>query len=366
MSEELQIRKRIFGLDIVRALAISLVLFSNLLYIIDNRNPLFISLSGLINFAGIEFFFVLTGFLIGTIILKSYISNSFDFKSVLMFLKRRMMRILPSYYLVLILNVIVGFSLDYVMNDTWRYFFFLQNFAEYQITFFYESWSLSIGIWAFLLVPFVFLLTYKLSKNKKISFLLTTLGLILFFNLVRFWFYKTHFISDMNQWNEQIKSVAIYRIDTILIGFVVAWFHFFYTTKLKNISVYLFILALHLFFLQFVAMNVLGYEIIATPKYFLVYYFTFSSITFALTLPFFANLTHAKGIIANCIVWISKLSYSIYLVYFSLVFVLFKSLKENYFEGVPTLFLILFYLFMVTFFSYMLHRFVEKPIMDKR
>lgn len=366
MSQELQNKERIFGLDVVRATAIAMVVFSHVYYLIDSSNPLFISLSGIFGFAGVELFFVLSGFLIGTILLKMYLTNSFNGDTIAIFLKRRWMRTLPNYYVVLLLNVILGLSLGYVMTDAWRYFFFLQNFTTYKITFFSESWSLSIEEWTYLITPFVFWLTYKFSKNNKWSFLFTSLGLVFFFHLVRYGFYKTHFISDMGQWNEEVKSLVVYRIDAILIGFVVAWMHYFYKDKLKNISVYLFILALHLFFLQFVALNVLGVEILSYPKYFLVFYFTLSSGTFALAIPVFANWKTATGFFSKVVVWVSKLSYSMYLVHYSLMTVLFKFLKENFLQGISNLILIVIYLFFVTFFSFLLYRFVEKPIMDRR
>ena len=366
MSKEIQNKERIFGLDVVRTVAISMIVFSYAYFLIENTNPFITSLTGLFGFAGIELFFVLSGFLIGTITLKMYLADSFNYNSIVTFLKRRWMRTLPNYYVVLMLNIILGISFGYVLKDAWRYFFFLQNLTDYQITFFPESWSLSILGWAYLLTPFVFWLTYKISKNKKSGFLWTSVGLIFFFHLMRFWFYKSHFISDMNMWNDQVKSIVLYRIDSVLIGFVVAWLHYFYSDKLKNISVYLFILALHLFFLQFVALNVLSIDIISSPKYFLVFYFTFSSVTFALALPVFINWKSCNNWMAKLINWISKLSYGMYLVHFSLITVLFKFLKENFLHGISSLLLLLIYLILVTFVSYLLYHFVEKPIMDKR
>ncbi len=366
MSKEIQNKERIFGLDFVRAIAISMIVFSYAYFLIENTNPFLASLTGLLGFAGIELFFVLSGFLIGTIILKMFLTNSFNYNSIVIFLKRRWLRTLPNYYVVLILNVILGISFGYGLKDIWRYFFFLQNLTDYQITFFSESWSLSILEWTYLITPFVFWFTYTISKNKKLGFLWTSIGLIFIFHLMRFWFYKTHFISDMNMWNEQVKSIVLYRIDSVLIGFVLAWFHYFYSDKLKNISVYLFLLALHLFFLQFVALNVLSIDIISNPKYFSVFYFTFSSVTFALALPVFIYWKNSKKWMTKLVNWISKLSYGMYLVHFSLITVLYKFLKENFIQSIPSLLLLLIYLFLVTFFSYLLYRFIEKPMIQKR
>lgn len=366
MNQETQKSERIFGLDVIRATAISLVVFSHIYYLMDSSNPFFVTLSGLLGFAGVELFFVLSGFLIGGIILKLYVSDSFTFSSIFNFLKRRWLRTLPNYYIVLIINVIVVMKIGYSQQDSWRYFFFLQNFSAYHITFFSESWSLSIEEWTYLFTPFVFLLSHKLVNNKKIGFLITSLGLILVFNCLRYVFYQNHFLIDMNQWNEKLKSIVIYRIDAILIGFVVAWFYNFYGHSLKKASVYLFILAAHLFFLQFVAMNVIGFDIISSPKYFLVFYLTLSSITFALIIPVFAFWKKSKGVFSSLIVGISKLSYSIYLVHYSLVVVLVKYLKDTMLHDISLLLLVSLYLLFVFLFSYLLYRFVEKPFMARR
>lgn len=366
MSQEKQQSERIFGLDVVRALAISMVLFSHIYYLIDSTNPMFISLSGLFGFAGVELFFVLSGFLIGGIVLKLYLSNAFTISTIFNFLRRRWMRTLPNYYLVLVLNILVGLSIGYSMKEVWRYFFFIQNFSTYHLTFFSESWSLSIEEWTYLITPFLFFLSFKVFKNKKNGFIITTVLVISIFHFLRYSLSQNHLIINMKQWNEEVKSLVIYRIDVILMGFILAWMNYFYQNSLKKYSVYLFIVAVHLFFLQFVAMNVMGFDIVSSPNYFIIFYFTLSSVTFAFTLPVFIFWVSSKGFLSKIINGVSKLSYSVYLVHYSLVTVLFKYLKVNYLQDIPSLLLIMIYLFIVFLVAYMLYHFIEKPIMQKR
>lgn len=366
MNQETQKSKRIFGLDLVRALAISMIIVSGVYYLLDHPNPFFVTLSSILGFAGIELFFVLSGFLIGGIVLKLYLSDTFSFSSILNFLKRRWRRTLPNYYVLVILNLLIGIGLDYSLSNAWRYFLFLQNFTTYHITFFSESWSLSVIEWFYLIVPLVFFISHKSIKNKKWGYLITSFALIFLFHSIRYWLYENHQISDMKQWEEQVKSVVLYRMDTVLYGFILAWMHYFYSEILKKIRVYLFILALHLFFLQFVAMNVIGFDLISSQQYFLVYYFTLSSVTFLLVLPVFIYMKTAKGLFLRGVAWVSKLSYSIYLVYYGVVIVLMRVIKENYWQNIPLYLLVFIYLFFVFFCSFLLYRFVEKPMINKR
>ena len=45
-------------------------------------------------------------------------------KTILKFLKRRWFRTLPSYYLILIVNVVIAVWLDYPIESIWKYVFF--------------------------------------------------------------------------------------------------------------------------------------------------------------------------------------------------------------------------------------------------
>ena len=148
MNLEKQNKTRIFGLDIIRSVAILMVVFSHLYYLIDSKNALFISISGLLGFFGVELFFVLSGFLIGTILLKQFLDNSFTIKEVIHFLKRIWFRTLPNYYLILAVNIGIALSFGYLpVTSYWNYFLFLQNLSQYSITFFKEKKSLAVEEW---------------------------------------------------------------------------------------------------------------------------------------------------------------------------------------------------------------------------
>ncbi|MCO6174047.1 acyltransferase [Flavobacterium sp. NRK F10] len=368
MNLEKQVKQRIFGLDVVRALAIALVVFSHLYYLTDNQSSLLLSLSGLAGYLGVEIFFVLSGFLIGTILLKQFLKDQFSIRDVLYFLKRRWYRTLPNYYLVLGIVLLIAFFSGFQLSwKVWRYFFFLQNFEQYSITIFVESWSLSVEEWTYFLVPvMLFFVAFLVKSTKKVLFITTVFVFIVLFHFFRYIHFLNDKTTDLNVWGTAIKSVVIYRVDAILYGFVVAWVNYFYTKKLKRLRVYFLIVALHLLFFQYVVMNVLGFNLIKTPLYYQVFYFSLTSITIAMLLPFFVFWEKEEGFIARGTTFVSKISYSIYLLHYSVVLYLLKDLFMQLTYEIPSVLKIIVYLFSTLLLSYFLYRFYEKPMMDLR
>ena len=365
---EKQNSTRIFGLDVIRAIAILLVLFSHIYYLIDSTNPLVISLSGLSGFAGVELFFVLSGYLIGTILLRQYITDDFSLQSIFVFLKRRWFRTLPNYYLILFVNLGIAFFLGYPSQYWYKYFYFFQNFKTYSIGFFSESWSLSVEEWTYILLPcsLLFALKFGNKLSKKWTFLSAIFLLIILAHILRYFNMKNNHINTMEIWNTNLKSIVIYRFDTILYGVLLAWLHHFYAPFLNIYKMYFLILATNLFVLQFIFLNVLGVDINTAPMYFHVFYFTLSSVIFFLALPYFIFWKNSRSIFFTSITFISKTSYAVYLIHYSIVAVIFKYILSTFSFQFPSI-LILFIYFGITFLlSYILYHFFEKPIMDLR
>ncbi len=97
---------RIFGFDILRACAIIFVVAVHGRFLVEGT--FLYDFPYLIFADGVDLFFVLSGFLIGTILLKEIsTSKSFTFSQLTNFWKRRWFRTLPNYYLILLVNVII-------------------------------------------------------------------------------------------------------------------------------------------------------------------------------------------------------------------------------------------------------------------
>jgi len=93
----------VYGLDVFRAVAILIVLYAHGKLLSGDAFS-FIPDFPLVD--GVELFFVLSGFLIGTILISTIEKEQrFDVKSLFNFWKRRWFRTLPTYYFILIINI---------------------------------------------------------------------------------------------------------------------------------------------------------------------------------------------------------------------------------------------------------------------
>lgn len=114
---------------------------------------------------GVHVFFVLSGFLITGILTREIDSDAY-YKT---FYIRRMIRIFPLYYLVLLIIIGMAIVQGDSLSDTWGYFFYLQNIKLGLTNFnthfprsFDHSWSLAVEEQFYLLFPFFVRIFYKI------------------------------------------------------------------------------------------------------------------------------------------------------------------------------------------------------------
>jgi peptidoglycan/LPS O-acetylase OafA/YrhL len=184
----MQDRGRIPELDGLRGIAIGLILFYHYLYLIAQirlaSTLSYLFVPGRFGWSGVDLFFVLSGFLIGGILLDAReASNLYR-----VFYVRRFFRIIPAYSVLLICYLFLSFlvplnrSLGLVVENRlpiFPYFFFLQNFwmgahntlggNALGIT-----WSLAIEEQFYLTLP---MLIRLVPPRRLVTFLLTGIGL---------------------------------------------------------------------------------------------------------------------------------------------------------------------------------------------
>ena len=206
---------RNFGLDVLRALAIILVLLSHSRFIWVGSVPeaKYLQLGG---FWGVELFFVLSGLLIGKIIVKELIDEQ-DF-SLATFWKRRWYRTIPNYFLFLFLNILYLLTVSYSGPPLWKYFFFMQNFAWGHPSFFPESWSLAVEEMFYLLFPILVVLLMKARLKPERALLTAGISILFFSTALRF----MHVSFNDPNWNDGVRTIVIYRLDALMYGILLA------------------------------------------------------------------------------------------------------------------------------------------------
>jgi peptidoglycan/LPS O-acetylase OafA/YrhL len=173
---------KLYGLDELRGLAAIMVLIYHLYQSffrgIPNYNdegiqtfpktflPIFNSLNELN--AGVNLFFVLSGFLIHYL----YSKKLFDSKQSLLFLKKRFLRIVPPYYFSILITVIGGLIIGYLtisVKDLASHLLFINNFsAETAFTIQAVYWSIAIEVQFYILYNLYKYLSDKLNYEHKL------------------------------------------------------------------------------------------------------------------------------------------------------------------------------------------------------
>lgn len=357
---------RVVGLDIVRAAAILIVVYGHGVYFFPEKyHRMYYLAIPLID--GVSIFFVLSGFLIGGILLKIIENGQASISDLLHFWLRRWFRTLPNYFFVLaVLAIYQAVKYHNLGGITYKYIFFLQNFISPHPPVFPEAWSLCVEEWFYLLFPAIYFLLYHLVKNKSKSLLCSVIIFIvppLIFRII--YFYAG---INIDNWDSAIRKVVIFRMDSLMYGIIGAYlfrFHSRVWIKYKNpclIASILMLIYLTVYWRSQPSLSFLA-----------VYQYNLESMATLLSLPFFTQLKSIKSKFFTFIItFVSIISYSMYLLNYSIVqcrlipFIL----SMIGLEGVKNRYVILLSYFLYWFFiitgAYLLYRYYEKPIMDMR
>ncbi|MBL7884169.1 MAG: acyltransferase [Bacteroidia bacterium] len=339
---------RNFGLDLIRVIAILLVLLAH--------TGIRTVCGFKIGILGVEIFFVLSGFLIGQILIREF-SHGINYKIILNFWIRRWFRTLPLYYAILILKFIL---IDSALG--WKiivYFVFLQN-NFVGIDFLPISWSLVIEEWFYIIVPILLFFFFKNGVTKqKLSFFL--IAFIVFENIVRiFWvFYSQRPYSG-------IVGNFPFRLDSLMVGVLLAHI------KINYHLLYQYLLNLKVFFAALLCLLamilVLGnISIQGDLKDQLIWtrtiWFTLLSVIISLMIPFVATIKISSiNFFGKIITSLSLYTYAMYLTH-SFVFEWIIISKEKTLDWAWRAPLAILITIVISGFIF---KFFEKPMMDLR
>lgn len=142
---------RLYGLDTLRALAVTLVVLHHYTLFVSNDDHTF-GWVGRIGWTGVDLFFALSGYLIGNQIFAAQRTGAG--LSLKNFYARRLLRTLPNFHVVLAIYFLwPAFREDAPLLPLWRYLSFTQNIGLPPGTAFSHSWSLAIEEQFYLLLP---------------------------------------------------------------------------------------------------------------------------------------------------------------------------------------------------------------------
>jgi len=159
--------------------------FANHYYGFVSENPTFGFIS-VLGWAGVDLFFVLSGFLIGDQILSGIAKGRT--LSLPAFYKRRLLRTLPNYWVVLALFFLFPtFMGGNPPPPLWRFLTFTQNILLTPGTAFSHAWSLCVEEQFYLLVPLLCLLFVRTGKPRAAAW--AAFGALLAIGIAARWYY---------------------------------------------------------------------------------------------------------------------------------------------------------------------------------
>ncbi len=365
---------RNIGLDYLRSAAILIVLANHALlgFFIDTGKVKFEGVTAALSVSSviaIEWLFVLSGFLIGTMMIRSFERQSNWLRSARDFWLRRWFRTVPNYYLFVLVNlflVYLGYSNG---KFEYKYFVFSQNLAWVEATphFFGESWSLALDEWFYLTMPILIGCLSFFVKSKKVSFIGAACLLIIFPMLGRIF----HVVPDeFFQWDAEIRRITIYHLDATGWGVLAAsaskWFPHWWHANINRKAIWGLLSMLFGLLLVIALVN---------PSWNRFYLYQLSSVfnisllaggSF-LIMPWLTSWRISDLPINWIIDKLSLYSYSIYLVHFPLIFIFRHFIHMNKDSSFFILTLVTFcWLLLIIFLSASIFHWFEKPVSDLR
>lgn len=355
---------RIYGLDIMRAAAILFVMYAHGNHVYENEKLRTVADWFLLD--GVTIFFVLSGFLIGGILIKRIEKKDYSFKSLFSFWVQRWLRTLPAYFFILslliFLETVTG---NPILMQSKRFFFFLQNFYTKPGSFFESSWSLSVEEWFYFTTPLlIFALAGFLKFSNKKAIILTAAAIILFSLGVKLYRYQTVNFNSYYEWDCVIRRQVIARLDSIMFGVLGAYAAFYHAAFWKkNKRLFLCVGAGLVLADRLYSIFVSDYDF-----YGCVFSFITASVGALFFLPYLSELRSGRGLVFKTLTHISLISYSIYLINSSLIQNwLIEWIPYFGLKGAGYTVLKYIYLWGFTFlFATLMYNFFEKPIMNFR
>ncbi|MEI8291917.1 MAG: acyltransferase [Verrucomicrobiota bacterium] len=299
--------RRSFGPDLIRATAIVLVLLAHT-FPGGHTWKSVLNLKVLSGYFGVEIFFLLSGYLIGGILINQLYSERLNsVGDAFSFWKRRWFRTLPNYYLFLFLILLLARCTDgFFPGEAKDYIWFGQSLVSEHPGFFPTAWSLAIEEWFYIFFPLGLLALSKIVSRRPWQVMIC-IAFFLFVPVLLRW------LLPLGGWETGIRRVTLPRLDVITYGVCLAFL------QISGIQVWK--VLLKLWPVGLIATVCLAGLLIRWQNcgensnlfFFRVLFFSFTAISLGLCFPKVVEIempdNAATAIIRNLSLW----SYSIYL-----------------------------------------------------
>jgi len=230
-------KKNYFELDLVRAVAISLVILFHLNQKVihlpaDSYLGLFFSWG----WHGVDLFFVLSGFLIGGQLIEDNFELKFSFKR---FYLKRILRTFPPYYFYYALvTVVYSYSIGTfalrnttILKDLLLHLAYLNNYIEVIPRRSELFWSLAIEEQFYLVMPLIMFLIIRYAKRYIFPALVTFICLG---TVIRLALYEPGL--TVGGWAHGFYTPFHTRFDELLFGVATAYIFINYKDRLEGLS----------------------------------------------------------------------------------------------------------------------------------
>jgi peptidoglycan/LPS O-acetylase OafA/YrhL len=304
-------QRRLVGLDLVRTAAIVLVVFGHGAPLLP-QSPWAKLLLWNGGYFGVELFFVLSGCLIGGMLLRTFAAAPPTAAAIRQFWIRRWFRTLPNYYLFLLLAIVLGpLWLGRAAPDL-RYLGFVQNLAWPCPAAMPESWSLAVEEWFYLLIPLLLLPAARCGS--RLGLLGSIVGSIIAVTVLRCMAVGAGGIA----WDGGVRKVVLYRLDAIGYGVLIAWLEYYHGARVDRAARPLAWVGGAC--IAVAALKLSGSVLTNLNAAFNMHYLLpLTSIGFACMLPWCRRLRLSWGPLVRPVTHISIISYAMYLCHYAWV-----------------------------------------------
>ena len=369
---------RIFGLDFLRFVAITMVVLGHSTVVMPAELKPAIQRYML---DGVSIFFVLSGFLIGGILIRQLEIGKSGWADLVYFWKRRWLRTIPAYFFVLtgILIYTLIVQPHRFPAEWYQFYFFCQNLLHPRPEFYGEAWSLSVEEWFYLIVPSLIFGGMALFRTNPKRMVLAVIVIVTAAAIAYRYLLFQHLVhhpaidsfKELKKLGDGLITYRILpRLDALMFGVLGAYLmHYFPAVwRLWKMPVRFLLFAVGWVILYGVKRD----NAVDFVLYDAVWSHVLKAVSVLIMLPFLSTLVFRPNWFTRFITFISLISYSMYLVNWKVVLIMImKNGIYQQYQGPWTVTAhwqwdyCIFWGITIAL-SYLIYRLVEVPFMNMR